>query len=146
MWLACISHGDCSSISYARKKHKLHLTFETTYKDTPRKLTRNAYVLLLRFPLFLSMYIYFIYTLYLLRGTSLEAKKNIDSCPPSLFMVPLGYKTCRVERETAARPRTCTEQILGLVSLFTSRGKLTSLNVKEGNSMSVEILFGMQHV
>jgi hypothetical protein len=93
-----------------------------------------------------SLCIYVIYTLYLLQGTSLEAKKNIVSCPPSLFMVPLGYKTCRVERETAARPRTCTEQIPGLVSLFTSRGKLTSLNVKEGNSMSVEILFGMQHV
>jgi hypothetical protein len=133
-----------SSRAYVRK---LHLTSETTrtYKATPRKLATSAHVLPL-FPFSLLMYIYFIYTLYLLRSTSLKAQENIVSCPPSLFMVPLGYKTCRGERETAARPSTCTEQILGLVSLFASRGKLTSLNVKEGNSMSVEIEFGMQRV
>jgi hypothetical protein len=112
------------------------------------RLVPGNFLGILTFFIFVSLYkcAYYIYTLYLLRRTSLEAKKNIVFCPPSLFMVPLGYKTCRLVPETAARPSTCTEQILGLVSLFTSRGKLTSLNVKEGNSMSVEILFGMQHV
>jgi hypothetical protein len=91
------------------------------------------------------MYIRYAQSFYLLRKTSLEAQK-ISSRARHVYLWYLRDKThvglCkRLQVSTAS-----TEPILGLVSLFISRGALTSVNVKEGSSMSVEILFGMRRM